>query len=93
VMKVELAYARSVAEQVVLGVEVVEGTTIRGVIAASGVMDHYPEIDLSINGVGIYGMRRDLDMVVHGGDRVEIYRPLLIDPKQARRLRARKRGV
>ena len=50
----------------------------------------YPEINLNENKVGIFSKQRELQDVVQAGDRIEIYRPLLIDPKAARRLRAKK---
>ena len=51
----------------------------------------FPEIDLTINKVGVFGRLCKLDQVLKTGDRVEIYRPLLVDPKEMRRTRAAKR--
>lgn len=62
--------------------------TIGGAIAASGMLLEYPQIDLKKNKVGIFGRRSSLDDVLCDGDRVEIYRPLTVDPKEARRMRA-----
>ncbi|MBK1643318.1 RnfH family protein [Thiocapsa imhoffii] len=68
--------------------EVQQGSHISEVIAQSGVLDVCPEIDLSVNQVGIFGKVAKLEQVVADGDRVEIYRPLIADPKQARKKRA-----
>ena len=54
----------------------------------SGLLARCPEIDLAVNGVGVFGRQRQLDEAVTAGDRVEIYRPLPQDPKALRRRRA-----
>ncbi|PLY41690.1 RnfH family protein [Janthinobacterium sp. ROICE36] len=64
------------------------GSTIGQAVAQSGLLQAIPGIDLSINMVGIYGKKRPLDTVLHEHDRVEVYRPLQADPKEARRRRA-----
>ena len=64
------------------------GTTIEQAVAQSGLLQAIPGIDLGINMVGIYGKRKPLDSVLHEHDRVEVYRPLQADPKEARRRRA-----
>ena len=64
------------------------GTTIAQAVAQSGLLQAVPGIDLAINMVGIYGKRKPLDAVLHEHDRVEVYRPLQADPKEARRRRA-----
>jgi len=65
------------------------GSTVEAAIAASGLLERYPGIDLAGQAVGIHGERRDLDTVLAPHDRVEIYRPLVVSPTRARRLRAR----
>jgi uncharacterized protein len=84
---VEVAYA-SPDEQVLIRVEVPRGATLREAIAASGVLQRFPEINLESAAVGVFGRLRKLDDVLQPQDRVEIYRPLAIDPKDARRKRA-----
>ncbi|MEM7543386.1 MAG: RnfH family protein [Pseudomonadota bacterium] len=84
--KVEVAYATP-AEQRVVGLEVPKGTTVRGVIERSRLLDEFPEINLARNAVGIFGRRLALETLVSDGDRVEIYRPLHQDPKERRRQR------
>lgn len=84
---VEVAYA-SPDLQRIFALEVEAGMTVEAVIAVSGVMTVFPEIDLSTQKVGIFSKECKLTDVVKAGDRIEIYRPLTIDPKDARRKRA-----
>lgn len=88
-INVEVAYA-TVAEQVIIPVQVIERTTVGEAIELSKILSRFPEIDLSNNKVGIFSQVCKLDTVLKQNDRVEIYRPLLIDPMQARRQRAAK---
>jgi putative ubiquitin-RnfH superfamily antitoxin RatB of RatAB toxin-antitoxin module len=69
-------------------VTVAPGTTVEQAIHASGVLQEVPEIDLATFPVGIYGKKKPLDTVVRTLDRIEIYRPLVADPKESRRRRA-----
>ncbi len=62
-------------------------STVQQAIEASGLLQRYPEIDLARNKVGIYGKLIKLDTVLHERDRVEIYRPLIADPKESRKKR------
>ena len=64
------------------------GSTLQQAVEQSGVLHQYPEIDLDVNMVGIYGKKKALDTVLRAQDRVEVYRPLQADPKEARRRRA-----
>ncbi|MBE3024296.1 RnfH family protein [Janthinobacterium sp. BJB1] len=64
------------------------GTTIGQAVERSGLLQEMPGIDLAANVVGIYGKRKPLDTVLREHDRVEVYRPLQADPKEARRRRA-----
>lgn len=84
---VEVAYALP-EQQVLLSLEVAPGTTLLEAIRHSGILEHFPEIDLDRNKVGIWSKVRDPDFVLREGDRVEIYRPLIADPKQVRKERA-----
>ena len=70
-------------------VKIERPVSLEFVIQQSGILEIHPEIDLSTNSVGIFGRKEALDYQVRAGDRVEIYRPLLADPKQARRARAK----
>jgi len=91
-MRVEVVYAASADEQSVVAVELAAGATVENAIRASGLLLRYPEIDLTQNAVGIFGERVTLDRVVEDSERVEIYRPLVADPKEARRRRATEKG-
>ena len=86
-IKVEVAYALP-QKQVILGLEVEADATLEQVIHASGILQQFPEIDLSQNRVGVFGKLGKLTDTLHAGDRVEIYRPLIADPKVVRRERA-----
>lgn len=88
--KVIVAFGASADEQVELSVMVPEGATVRAAIEASGVLARYPTIQLEACAVGVFAKRVKLESLVKAGDRVEIYRPLLIDPKEARRARVKK---
>ena len=84
---IEVAYALP-TQQVILPVKVVEGTTAAQAIAASGILKKFPEIDLDQNKLGIFGKLTKPDTVLRERDRIEIYRPLIADPKEVRRQRA-----
>jgi putative ubiquitin-RnfH superfamily antitoxin RatB of RatAB toxin-antitoxin module len=83
---VEVAYARR-DQQVIVELEVANGATTGGAIKASGILERYPEIDLEVNQVGVFGKLAGLDRPLRDRDRVEIYRPLSADPKESRRRR------
>lgn len=89
-IRVEIVYAKP-EEQVLIGLKMSEGSTIEQAIDASGLLSRFPEIDLSVNKVGIFGRVCTLEQRLKPNDRVEIYRPLLHDPKESRRQRAAKR--
>lgn len=77
--------------QVVIGLKLPRGTTVAEAIRRSELLVRFPEIDLEKHGVGIFGEEVGLSDPLRDGDRVEIYRPLLADPKAMRRERAVKR--
>jgi len=83
-MRVTVAFALP-AEQVVVPLEVEQGTTVVEAIRASGLPERFPEIDPSSRNVGIFGRVVSPERVLVEGDRVEIYRPLAMDPREARR--------
>ena len=88
-IEVEIVYGKTGAARVIKQ-EVKNNATIRQAIEQSGILEMHPEIDLDINKVGIFSKKKKLQDVVQAGDRIEIYRPLLVDPKEARRRRAKK---
>jgi putative ubiquitin-RnfH superfamily antitoxin RatB of RatAB toxin-antitoxin module len=86
VLNIEVCYA-SEALQFLRALQVAPGTTLEQAIHLSGVLQAAPEIDLASMAVGIYAKKKTLDTVLREHDRVEIYRPLIADPKHARRRR------
>jgi putative ubiquitin-RnfH superfamily antitoxin RatB of RatAB toxin-antitoxin module len=88
---VEVAYALP-QEQVLLALRVPRGTTVQEAVERSGIGLHYPEIDLARNAVGIFGRIASPQTPLESGDRVEIYRPLMANPKETRRRRAARRN-
>lgn len=84
---VEVAYALP-QEQVVLSLSVLPGTTAQQAVELSGILNKFPEIDLARNKLGIFAKLSKPDTVLRDRDRVEIYRPLIADPKEVRKKRA-----
>lgn len=84
---VEVAYALP-HQQLIIPVQVAPEATAEEAIKASGIMVKFPEIDLTQNNIGIFGVRATLDKALRHLDRVEIYRPLVADPKEVRKQRA-----
>ena len=86
---IEVAYANP-EQQVIVVLKMPEGVTVEHAINASGLLKRFPEIDAVDIKVGIFGCACKLDEQLRQADRVEIYRPLIHDPKEARRQRAAK---
>jgi putative ubiquitin-RnfH superfamily antitoxin RatB of RatAB toxin-antitoxin module len=86
-IQVEVIYALP-EQQPLARVQLAEGATVEDAIRASGMLEAFPEIDLARNKVGIFSRLVKLDETVRDKDRVEIYRPLIADPKEVRRKRA-----
>jgi len=85
---VELIYATE-AQQELLSLDVEPGTTVGQLIECSGILEKYPEISLGkTNKIGLFGKLTKAATVLRDKDRVEIYRPLIADPKEVRRRRA-----
>ncbi len=77
---------------VLLETQLPAGSTIKQAIDGSGVLTRFPDIDLSVQKVGVFGKLKTLDAVLHEGDRIEIYRALKADPMESRRRRAKHKG-
>lgn len=88
---VEVVYALP-GNQLLVELSVVPGTTAREAIAQSGILARFPQIDPDRQRIGIFGRVVKADAVLQAGDRVEIYRPLIADPKEARRRRAARKS-
>jgi len=84
---IEVAYAQP-DSQIIIEVTVSQDTTIEEAIKHSGILDQYPEIDLAVNKVGVFGKQAKLASTMRAGERIEIYRALIADPKAVRKARA-----
>ena len=84
---VEVAYALP-EQQLILSLKVPVGTTVEEAIKRSGLLERFPEINLAQTKVGIFSKLTKMDSLIRDKDRVEIYRPLIADPKEVRRQRA-----
>ena len=89
-IRVEVVYALPV-RAVVIALELDTGATVREAVEVSGIRQRYPEIVLAPDCLGVFGKAIGPGAVLHDGDRVEIYRPLVADPKIVRSARARSR--
>lgn len=86
-IRIEVAYAKP-ARQELVELKLPLGSTVQQAIEASGLLQRYPEIDLAKAKLGIYGKLAKPDTKLREKDRVEIYRPLIADPKEVRKQRA-----
>ena len=84
---VEVSYALT-EEQIIISIKVPTKFNVKQAIEKSGIQKDFPDIDLSKNKVGIFGKQTTLDHLLTDRDRIEIYRPLILDPKEMRRKRA-----
>lgn len=89
-LKVEVVYALS-RRQDRVSVELSEGSNAADAVRASGLLERHPEIDRTTLNLGLFGVAVPPGRLLADGDRVEILRPLLVGPKEARRRRARER--
>jgi putative ubiquitin-RnfH superfamily antitoxin RatB of RatAB toxin-antitoxin module len=89
-ISIEVCYVLPEGEGAVCALSLAEGVTVQEAIAASGLLARFPEIDLDVQKVGVFGRIQPLDAVLADLDRVEIYRPLKVDPKVARQRRVEK---
>ncbi len=87
---VSVAYSPRAGEVDEVSLTLPHGATLIDAIRASGLLARHPEIDLGVLRTGIWGRAKSHDTPLRERDRVEIYRPLTVDPKEARRLRYRK---
>ena len=87
-MKIQVIYVNQ-NTQFLVDTELPEGASVQQAIKQSGLLEKHPNISLDKNEVGIFGELVSLETVLHEGDRVELYRPLIMDPMEARRLRAK----
>ncbi|HEY8609484.1 MAG TPA: RnfH family protein [Noviherbaspirillum sp.] len=90
-LRVSVCYAHP-GRQFLTELRLPEGALLKDALLRSGLLEEAPEIDLPAAKVGIFGKARQLDTPLRDGDRVEVYRPLIADPKESRRRRAVKKG-
>lgn len=88
-LDIEVVYATP-KQQIVISLQLPSPTTIAEAISASGILQRFPELDADHLQVGIFGKVTTMEQTLKMGDRVEIYRPLIHNPKEARRIRAKK---
>jgi putative ubiquitin-RnfH superfamily antitoxin RatB of RatAB toxin-antitoxin module len=81
---IEVAYARAEKQRIV-SMQVAVGSAVRDVLDSSGLATEFPELDIKNCPVGVFGHEISDDYVIRDGDRIEIYRPLKRDPREARR--------
>ena len=88
-IRIEVAYAKA-SEQRIVAAEVEPGTSLLEAVRQSGITEYFPDIDLEAPKLGIYGKEvpKPAEQAVQSGDRIEIYRPLIADPKEVRKKRA-----
>ena len=86
-VSVEVVFATA-ERQVLLALNVEAGASVADVIAQSGIEAGFPDVGMADMTVGIWGKLVPRDRTVSGGDRIELYRPLEVDPREARRQRA-----
>ena len=86
-LNIEVVYALP-QKQEIFAVKLPEGATVREAVEACGVLQKYPEIDLTKNKLGVFAKLSKPDSPLRDRDRVEIYRPLIADPKEVRKQRA-----
>jgi putative ubiquitin-RnfH superfamily antitoxin RatB of RatAB toxin-antitoxin module len=84
---IEVVYALP-AKQTLLRQQVAAGTTVLEAVRVSGILEMHPEIDIATSKLGVFGKLVKPDTVLREKDRIEIYRPLIADPKEVRRKRA-----
>ena len=90
-MTVEVAYALP-SQQLIIPVQIAPDSNADAAIQASGILAKFPEIDLNVNQIGVFGKLIKLDTPLRHLDRVEIYRALIADPKEVRKQRAAAEG-
>ena len=86
-LRIVVAYSPAAGQVDVVNLSLPEGTTVMQALRASGLLERHTGVDLATHKIGVWGKLRSPDDVLRDGDRVEVYRPLVVDPKEARRQR------
>ena len=87
-IQVEVAYVQPDLQKIIM-IEIAPGTSLIDAVRQSKIASFFPGLDIETSATGVFGAIRNHDYVVQANDRIEIYRPLLVDPKEARRRRAK----
>jgi putative ubiquitin-RnfH superfamily antitoxin RatB of RatAB toxin-antitoxin module len=90
-IRVAVACSPRPGQAVEVDVEIAAGSSALDAIRASGLLERFEDIDISTQAIGVWGRSCALDASLRAGDRIEIYRALAVDPKDARRLRAKRK--
>lgn len=90
---VVVAYAPGPRQVWEMALDLPLGSTVAHALASSDLLTQFPELDLDHADVGVWGRKADRDQLLRVGDRVEVYRPLRVDPKVARRERFVRQGA
>ena len=88
-LKIAVAYSPAAGRVELVNLSLAAGATVLQALRESGFLERYPAINLATHKLGVWGQLREPQDVLRDGDRVEVYRPLKVDPKEARRLRYR----
>ena len=88
-IRVVVAYSPAPRQVDEVTLQLPAGASVHDALRASGLLERHPSLDLGAQKVGVWGKLRALDAPLREGDRIEVYRPLKVDPKEARRQRYR----
>lgn len=91
-IRVSVVYSPAARKVFEYQVSLAPGASVMQALQASGIQDAFPELDLQSAAIGVWGKKSALDQKLREGDRVELYRPLQVDPKVARRERFKEQG-
>lgn len=92
-LRITVAYSPAPRDVLEIALQLPLGATLQTAVDASGLRQRFVDIDLAPGNVGVWGRKAPLDQALRDGDRVEIWRPLRVDPKLARRERFQKQGA
>jgi hypothetical protein len=92
-LRVSVVYSPAAREVLEINLQLPPGASVRAALQASGLAEQCPELDLGHASVGVWGRKAGLEQVLRDLDRVEVYRPLRVDPKVARRERFKRQGA
>lgn len=92
-IRITVVYSPAPRQVCEVGLTLEEGSSLSQALHASGLLQRFPDLDPALQGVGVWGRKASLDQILRDQDRVEVYRPLKVDPKLARRERFQKQGA